>query len=110
MSLVWLARAPEAGARSHEEAAMGFLDNARKRLGRAVDQHGDKISQGIDRAAAEADKRTGGKHGSKITKASARAKDALERLDGKDDDVPPGSAGPGTGPSTGPSGAGGPAR
>ena len=57
---------------------MGFLDKlskkvdrrtlekaagqAREKLGDVVDKHGDKIADGIDKAAAAADKRTGGKH------------------------------------------------
>ncbi len=78
---------------------MSFLGDAKKRLTKAVDQHGDTITQGIDKAAAAADKRTGGKHGDKIGKASLKAKEALRKLDGKDDGPtgPAGSTGP-TGP------------
>jgi uncharacterized protein YjbJ (UPF0337 family) len=64
---------------------MSFLDKARGKLTEAVDKHGDKITQGIDKAAHEANKRTGGKHGDKIQKATTKAKDALEKLDKKDD-------------------------
>lgn len=64
---------------------MSFLDKARGKLTDAVDQHGDKIARGIDKAAAEADKRTGGKHADKIRNASTKAKDALDKLDRKDD-------------------------
>ncbi len=66
---------------------MGFLDNAKDKLTRAVDQHGDKISGGIDKAAAMADKKTGGKHHDKIVKAQAKGKDALDKLDGKNDEL-----------------------
>ncbi len=66
---------------------MSLLDDARKKLGRAVDQHGATISAGIDKAAAAADRRTGGKHRSTIQGVSGRAKGALDRLDGKDDDL-----------------------
>ena len=66
---------------------MSFLDDAKKKLGQAVDQHGSTISAGIDKAAAAADKRTGGKHRSAIQGASSKAKNALDRLDGKDDDL-----------------------
>ena len=49
----------------------------------------DKIAQGLDKAAAEADKRTQGKHSDKIAKAKAAAKDGLDKLDGKKgDDLP----------------------
>ncbi|MCD4527088.1 antitoxin [Nocardioides sp. cx-173] len=64
---------------------MSFLDDAKKKLADAVDKHGDKISDGIDKAAAAADQRTGGKHADKIAKAQAKAKDGLDRLDGKND-------------------------
>jgi len=66
---------------------MGFLDNAKDKLGDAVDQHGDKISDGIDKAAALADEKTGGKHTDKIESATGKAKDALDKLDGTNDDL-----------------------
>ena len=46
---------------------MGFLDEAKKKLGDAVDKHGDKISDGLDKAGAKIDERTGGKYSDKIT-------------------------------------------
>jgi hypothetical protein len=67
---------------------MGMFDNLRKKAEKAVDQHGDKIGQGIDKAAGAASKRAGGKHDDKIAKGAASAKDALDRLDGRDDDIP----------------------
>jgi F0F1-type ATP synthase membrane subunit b/b' len=66
---------------------MSFLDDAKKKLTDAVDKHGDKIADGIDKAAAAADQKTGGKHADKIAKAQAKAKDGLDRLDGKNDDL-----------------------
>lgn len=66
---------------------MGFLDKAKGKLTDAVDKHGDTIDKGIDKAASLADKRTGGKHGSKIDSASQKAKDALDKLDKKNDDL-----------------------
>jgi hypothetical protein len=81
---------------------MGFLDDAKAKLNDAVDKHGDKISQGIDKAANLADQKTGGKYSEKIDTGAAKAKDALEKLDGKNDDLGgPGIPGPG---STGPTG------
>ena len=75
---------------------MGFLDNAKDKLTKAVDQHGDKIAEGIDRAAKLANEKTGGKHADKIEKATGKARDALDSLDGKNDDIPDT---PGTPPS-----------
>jgi hypothetical protein len=67
---------------------MGFLDNAKDKLTKAVDQHGDKIAQGIDKAAQLANEKTGGKHADKIDTATGKARDALDSLDGKNDDIP----------------------
>ena len=64
---------------------MGFLDKLKGKATKAVDQHGDKIAQGIDRAAEAADRKTGGKHGDKIAKGRTQAKSALDKLDGKTD-------------------------
>ena len=46
---------------------MGFLDDAKKKLGDAVDKHGDKISEGLDKAGDLIDKKTGGKYSDKIS-------------------------------------------
>jgi uncharacterized protein YjbJ (UPF0337 family) len=70
---------------------MSFLDKAKAKLTQAVDDHGDKIAQGIDKAAAVANEKTGGKHADKIDKATGKARDALDQLDGKNDDIPPGT-------------------
>lgn len=67
---------------------MGMFDNLRKMAEKAVDQHGDKIAQGIDKASAAAGKKTGGKHDDKIAKGASAAKDALDKLDGRNDDLP----------------------
>ena len=64
---------------------MSFFDKAKAAVGDAVDKHGDKIAAGLDQAAAEADRRTGGKHSAKIAQGTAKAKDALDRLDGRND-------------------------
>lgn len=66
---------------------MGFMDNIKKKATKAVDQHGDKIAGGIDKAAAAVDKKTGGKHQDKIAKATGKAKDGLDKLDGRNDDI-----------------------
>lgn len=73
---------------------MSFLDKAKEKLGKAVDDHGDKIAQGIDKAGAFANEKTGGKHADKIDQATGKARDALDKLDGKDDDIPPPAAPP----------------
>ena len=64
---------------------MGFLDKLRGQATRAVDQHGDKISRGIDQAAAAADKQTKGKYSRHIGTGRSKAKEALDRLDDRKD-------------------------
>jgi hypothetical protein len=71
---------------------MSFLDKARAKLTDAVDQHGDKIAQGIDKAGRVVNEKTGGKHADKIDQATGKARDALDSLDGRNDDIPPGTA------------------
>jgi hypothetical protein len=66
---------------------MSFLDKAKGKLTDAVDKHGDKIAGGIDKAASAADRKTGGKHTDKIAKATGAAKDGLDKLDNKNDDI-----------------------
>jgi len=70
---------------------MGFMDKAKAALTDAVDQHGDKIAQGIDKAGSVVNEKTGGKHADKIDQAAGKARDALDSLDGKNDDIPPGT-------------------
>ena len=66
---------------------MGFLDKAKAAATKAVDQHGDKIAAGVDKAAEVVDKKTGKKHSDTIAKGRTQAKDALDKLDGKNDDI-----------------------
>lgn len=64
---------------------MSFLDKFKARAKDAVDQHGDKISDGIDKAAKMADEKTKGKYSDKIDTAQQKSKEALDKLDGKQD-------------------------
>ena len=66
---------------------MGFLDKAKDAAEKAVDSQGDKIAAGLDKAADLADQKTGGKYSDQIDQGVEKAKDALEGLDGKDDDL-----------------------
>ena len=70
---------------------MSFMDKAKAALTDAVDQHGDKIAQGIDKAGGVVNEKTGGKHADKIDQATGKARDALDSLDGRNDDIPPGT-------------------
>jgi MT0933-like antitoxin protein len=70
---------------------MSFLDKAKAAVTDAVDQHGDKIAQGIDKAGSVVNEKTGGKHADKMDQATGKARDALDSLDGRNDDIPPGA-------------------
>ena len=69
---------------------MSFFNKAKDALTGAVDKHGEKIADGIDKAAEVIDDKTGGKHADKLATGAEKAKEALDRLDGRDDDLPPG--------------------
>ncbi len=66
---------------------MGFLDKAKAAAKTAVDKHGDKIGDAVDKGLKEADKRTKGKHTDKLDAAGRKVKEGLDKLDGKDDDI-----------------------
>ena len=66
---------------------MGFLDDAKDKISDLVDKHGDQVADGVDKAAHFADEKTGGKYTDKIESGAAKAKDALDSLDGKNDDI-----------------------
>ena len=67
---------------------MGILDKFKKQAEDLVDKHGAQISSGIDKAAGIADSKTKGKHTGNIDKGASVAKSALDKLDGKNDDIP----------------------
>jgi ABC-type transporter Mla subunit MlaD len=67
---------------------MGIFDKVKKQAEQAVDKHGDKIAKGIDKAASVADAKTKGKRSGQIGKGAAAAKNALDKLDRKNDDLP----------------------
>ena len=66
---------------------MGFLDKLKSKATEAVDKHGDQIAGGLDKAAGMADKKTKGKYRDKIATGNQKAKDALDKLDAKNDDI-----------------------
>ena len=66
---------------------MGMFDNLKDKATEAVDEHGDKIGEGLDKAGEFADEKTGGQYGDKIDQGTDMAKDQLDNLDGQDDDI-----------------------
>lgn len=67
---------------------MGTFDNLKGKVSGLVDKHGDKISDGVDKAGEFIDSKTGGKHADKIATGKDKLKGALDGLDGKNDDFP----------------------
>ena len=62
---------------------MGILDN----VGDLAKQNEQKIEEGIEKVGDLIDEKTGGSHGDKIDLGVDKAKDALDGLDGKNDDI-----------------------
>ena len=66
---------------------MGFLDKLKGKATEVVDKHGEQIAEGLDKAAGVVDKKTKGKYHDKLATGTEKAKDALDKLDDKNDDI-----------------------
>lgn len=64
---------------------MSFLDNAKKRLTKVVDQHGDKIEKGADRLGRTINQKTGNKHADKVVKGREQLRKGMTSLNRKND-------------------------
>ncbi len=60
---------------------MGFLDDMKNKVEELVDEHGDKVTGGIDKAVEFVDDKTGGKHSDKIENVAGKLKDGIHKLD-----------------------------
>jgi len=67
---------------------MGTFDNLKGKVSDLVDSNSDKIAGGMDKAGEFIDSKTGGKHTDKIETGKDKLRDALDGLDGKNDDFP----------------------
>jgi hypothetical protein len=83
---------------------MGLMDNLKAKLEPAKDkvsglaqQHGHKVTHGLDKAAKVVDEKTKHKYSDKIQTGTGKAKDAMDRLAHKDGG---GAAGPSAPPRT----------
>lgn len=63
---------------------MGF-DEIKNKITDAVSEHGDKVEDGIDKAAEFADEKTGGKFSDHIDTGSDKASEFMDKLDGDDE-------------------------
>jgi hypothetical protein len=66
---------------------MGFLDDAKKKLVEAVDQHGDKIEKGADQLGRAINEKTGNKHADKVAKGKVQLRKGMDAV--KKDGGPP---------------------
>jgi MT0933-like antitoxin protein len=57
---------------------MGMMDNMKDKAKDAVREHGDKITQGLDKAKEKVKEKTGGQHDDKIDRGAERAQQAIE--------------------------------
>ncbi|WP_328997681.1 antitoxin [Kribbella sp. NBC_00709] len=67
---------------------MGIFDNMKDKAADLVNEHGDQVGEGLDKAGDFVDEKTGGKYGDKIDQGTDMAKDQLDNLDGENDDIP----------------------
>ena len=67
---------------------MSMFDNIKDKVQGLVDEHGDKAGVGLDKAGDFVDEKTGGQHSEQIDGGVEQAKNALDGLDGQDDDIP----------------------
>jgi hypothetical protein len=74
---------------------MGFLDKAKDAAGKAkgaaekaVDKSGGKFGDAIEKGIDYVDAKSQHKHTDKLDTAGEKLKDALDGLDGKNDDIP----------------------
>ncbi len=60
---------------------MGFLDRFRGKAEKVVEDHGDQIKSGVDKAGDFVDDKTGGKYTDKIQTAEDKMSDAVDKMD-----------------------------
>jgi hypothetical protein len=66
---------------------MSMFDNMKDKVSDLVDQHGEQVGEGLDKVGDFVDEKTGGQYADKVDQGQAGAKDALDNLDGQDDDI-----------------------
>ena len=67
---------------------MGMFDNMKDKAGDLVDDHGDKVGEGLDKAGDFADEKTGGKYVEQVDQGQAFAKQKLSEQSDGDPDRP----------------------
>ena len=67
----------------------GSRSKAKRQADQVVEQHGDKIANGLDRASGAVSKATGGRFDDKIDKGVSKAKERLDQQRGDGPAGPP---------------------
>ncbi len=90
---------------------MSMFDKIKGKAEEVVEEHGDKIRGGMDKAGEFVDEKTGGKYRDKIDKGLGAAKGQLNRLDrGNRPETPEDGPGSPSGGADGQPGPDGPGR
>ena len=66
---------------------MGVFDNMKDKVSGLVDQHGDQVGDGVDKAGDLVDEKTGGQYADKVDQGQDGLKNALDGLDGPAADI-----------------------
>ncbi len=66
---------------------MSMFDNMKDKASDLVDEHGEQVGEGVDKAGDFVDEKTGGQYADKVDQGQTAAKDALDNLDGQNDDI-----------------------
>lgn len=66
---------------------MSVFDNMKDQVSKQVDEHGEQVGQGVDKAGDLLDERTGGQYADKVDQGQDALKNGLDGLDGQDDDI-----------------------
>ena len=59
---------------------MGALDDMKDKARDLAEEHGDKIKDGLEKAAEFVDEKTGGKHSDKIDKGVEKGRETIDKL------------------------------
>jgi antitoxin protein of toxin-antitoxin system len=63
---------------------MSMFDNMKDKVSKLVDDHGDKVAEGLDKAGDFADEKTGGKYSDKIDAAQEQARKMTNQMNEDD--------------------------
>ena len=66
---------------------MSVFDNMKDQVSKQVDEHGEQIGDGVDKAGDFVDEKTGGQYADKVDQGQEGLTNALDGLDGQDDDI-----------------------